>query len=87
MIQSHTNIRSDGKVESYCGLKIRETSTQKRGKHKHMYIFIQQILDSPMLKNLNICAETSTIPEKRKNVKQKGAVSFSNMPKKALRGY
>ncbi|PWA88583.1 hypothetical protein CTI12_AA119540 [Artemisia annua] len=31
IIQSHTNIRPDGKIESYCGLRIREVTMNEAG--------------------------------------------------------
>ena len=60
-IQSHTRLRSDGKIESYCGLKLTEIITQEGGKHKQIYIFIQLLINTIMLKNETIFTKSSKI--------------------------
>ena len=88
IIQSHTRIRSDGKIESYCGLKLREIITQEGGKHKQIYIFIKLLINTIMLKNETIFTESSKISRNnREPIKQKEAVSSSNMPKNTRKRY
>ena len=88
MIQSHTRIRSDGKIESYYGLKIREIITQEGGKHKQIYIFIQLLINTIMLKNETIFTESSkSSRNNREPIKQKEAVYSSNMPKNTRKRY
>ncbi|PWA53848.1 hypothetical protein CTI12_AA438830 [Artemisia annua] len=72
IIQSHTNIRPDGKIESYCGLRIREVTTNEAG-----------TLTTPEKKRENIkqkaAVPVSNIPKKTRK-RYQGSTSNYHSP-------